>query len=71
MKLYNYANLWIGRQRSDLNAVQQAQGFKDLDEKIQKITISISEGPKRFDDLRALLQTEGELTRAHVTNAFQ
>ncbi|KAL8828355.1 MAG: hypothetical protein Q9191_002638 [Dirinaria sp. TL-2023a] len=59
------------RQRWDLSTIQQSRGFKDLEQKVQILITGLSAGPKGFEELRILLQNEGERTRAHITTVLE
>lgn len=74
--------LYIRRHRQDLTSLQQRQDFQAVDLKVQTLISSLAQGPKSFEELRALIRDEHEKTqklikdehvqtREHVTKSFQ
>ncbi|KAG7006662.1 protein BRE4 [Physcia stellaris] len=70
------------RHRQDLTSLQQRQDFQTIDLKVQTLISSLAQGPKSFEELRALIRDEhGKTqklikdehvqTREHVTKSFQ
>ena len=70
-QLLTIADLCLCRQRSDLASFQQRHDFQNLDQRIQRLIITLSEGPKRFEELRTIIAKENEDTREHIRKAFQ
>ena len=65
------ADTRLGRQRLDHTSLQQVHGYDALDQKVQTLMTSLSEGLKGFEELRFLMRSENEQTRSHVTNVVQ
>lgn len=59
------------RKRSDLMSIQQDEGFQGLDLKVQMVITNLAQGPKTFEELKALIQDETQSVKNHVTNEFQ
>ena len=65
------ADFCLCRQRSDLASIQQSHDFQTLDRGVQKLITTLSEGPKRFEELRTVIGQENEATREHISKAIQ
>ena len=61
----------LSRQRLDLASLQQSHEFQVLNHNVQLLILSLSQGPKDFEELRTLTRSENEHTRKHINNAFQ
>ena len=59
------------RQRSDLASLQQSHDFQILDQGVQRLITTLSEGPKSFEELRTVTRKENEETREYISKAFQ
>ena len=70
MKLTNYP-LYVNRQRVALASLKQSKGFQDLDQRIQNLINSLSEGPKNFEDVKDLIQDQNKKMMNHVSSEFQ
>ena len=66
-----FAHSHVIRQRVDLASLQHNQQYQELDQKVQKLISSLSQGPKTFEELKGLVQDENEKTREHVSIKFQ
>ena len=66
-----FADFHMNRKRFDLIAIQQSQGFPNLEHKVQVLISTLSDGPKMFDELKVIVQSEGEQTRMHIDDAFR
>ena len=65
------ADLCLCRQRSDLASFQQSHDFQILDQGIQRLITTLSDGPKSFEELRTVTRKENEETREHISKAFE
>lgn len=65
------AHSHVNRQRVDLASLQHNKQYQDLDQNVQKLINSLSQGPKNFEELKDLIQNENEKTRDHVSNELQ
>ena len=59
------------RQDFDLAFIQKTSEFQSLDEKIQLLISSLSQGMQSFEALRIAIQSEGGKTRDHISAEFQ
>lgn len=70
------------RKRQDLASLQQRHDFQETDQKVQTLVSSLAQGPKSFEELRALIRDNHEQiqrvvkdehvqTREHFTKSFQ
>ncbi|KAL8827409.1 MAG: hypothetical protein Q9191_003205 [Dirinaria sp. TL-2023a] len=59
------------RQRCDLNDLKQSESFQSLEEKVQDMINTLSEGPKKFDDIAKAIQGENQEIRNHIDSAFK
>lgn len=58
----------MNRQRLDLASLQHSKEFQDLDQRLQTLTINLSQGPKGFEKLKELMQNENARTKEQVSN---
>ena len=58
------------RQRIDLAALQQDDGFNNLDSKVQILTVSLKNQQISFSNLSGLIREEHRSTKEHVTEEF-
>lgn len=61
----------LSRQRHDLVALQQLRGFQNLDLQVRELITSLSQGEKKFEELRIVLRDENIQTRDHVDKVFE
>ena len=67
----HFVNLDSTRQRHDLISLQQARGFQDLKQEVQKLIIALSQGPIQYEDLKSFIQQQTDSARTHIRYAFQ
>ena len=65
------ADLCLYRQRSDLASFQQSHDFQILNQGIQRLIASLSEGPKNFEELKIVIRRESEDTREYINKAIK
>ena len=58
------------RQRMDLAALQQDDGFKTLDSKVQILIVSLGEQRRSYRELSNLIREEHKSAKEHVTGEF-
>ena len=59
-----------GRQRIDLAALQQDDGFQNLDSKVQILTVSLDNQQSSFSNLSGLIREEHKSAKKHVIEEF-
>lgn len=70
-EILNHRVLIDLRKRFDLSSIQQNEGFQSLDLKVRMIITNLEQGPKTFEELKALIQNETHSVKEHVTNQLQ
>lgn len=70
-KLLDHRILTELRNRFDLLSIQQSEAFQSLDLKVRMIITDLAQGPKTFEELKALMQNEARSVKVHVTNELQ
>ena len=59
------------RRNLDLASLQHGKEFLSLEQKVQRLIDSLSQGPNSFEELKDLIQNNSEKTREHISNKFQ
>ena len=65
-----WPNWYENRQRLSLMSLQHSKEFQGLDQKMQRLIHSLSQGSK-FEELKNLIQNENETLREQVNTKFQ
>lgn len=52
-------------------SLQQTQGFQDLNQQVRDLITSLSQGEKRFEELKMVLRHENKQSRNHIDMVFQ
>ena len=61
----------IRRRQLNLESLQQSQNYQTLDQKVQNLVSSISQGSSSFEEVKNAILNENEKTRKHITESFQ
>ena len=61
----------IRRRQFNLESLQQSQNYQTLDQKVQSLVSSISQGSSSFEEVKNAILNENEKTREHITQRFQ
>ena len=61
----------IRRQEFNLEPLQQSQNYRNLDQKVQNLISSVSQGSSSFEEVKDAILNEIEKTRNHISDSFQ
>ena len=61
----------MSRQQLTQSAIYESGAFRELDSKLQRITISTAAEPKTSDQLGQLLRRENTLVKQHISKTFE
>ena len=58
------------RKRHDIASIEQRDGFKNLDSKVQSLVIGLAAGQKSFDELSELIHQDNLAVKEHIAEEF-